>query len=142
MTSQILQSSNLVSWVVQVFAIASLGAFLPLVFRIRHPRTQLAYSHLVLAVCLVLPLIQPWQHAMASSEIAHSAAVLGIGWDRIASGILAGGLCRPTGMAGGRPASNSSLSNGGDTPCVRFRTRSALHAIASARPRFFAFRPE
>jgi hypothetical protein len=35
MTSQILQGNNLVSWVAQVFAIASLGAVLPVVFRIR-----------------------------------------------------------------------------------------------------------
>src|SRR6185369_4355944 len=53
---------NLQSWALQVFAIASIGAVLPLVFRIRHPRSQLAYCHLLLAACLFLPLIQPWQH--------------------------------------------------------------------------------
>ena len=67
--------SNLASWAAQVFVIASLGALLPQVFRIRHPRTQLAYGHLVLAVCLVLPLIQPWQPLMPSLPGGQSASV-------------------------------------------------------------------
>jgi hypothetical protein len=49
MIFQFLQS-NLASWVVQVLVIASLGALLPVLFRIRHPRTQLAYTHFILAV--------------------------------------------------------------------------------------------
>src|SRR3979409_252750 len=64
--------TNLASWAAQVFAIALLGALLPLVFRIRHPRTQLAYCHFVLAACGFLPFIQPWRHAIASSEIANA----------------------------------------------------------------------
>jgi len=59
---------NLVPWFAQVVVIATLGAVLPMLFRIRHPRTHLAYSHLVLAACAVLPLIQPWQHATVTSH--------------------------------------------------------------------------
>jgi hypothetical protein len=33
--------NNLQSWATQVFVIGSVGALLPLVFRIRHPRSQL-----------------------------------------------------------------------------------------------------
>ena len=104
MISQFLQS-NLASWVAQVFVIASLGALLPVVFRIRHPRTQLAYSHFVLAVCVFLPLIQPWNHTLPSGD-SHSGGVtitygamilkngihLPIGWDRIAWAVLAAGF--------------------------------------------------
>ena len=69
---------NLQSWAIQVFVIASIGALLPLIFRICHPRSQLAYCHLLLAACLVLPVIQPWQHPVvlvSSSQQMAPAAV-------------------------------------------------------------------
>jgi hypothetical protein len=53
----------------QVFVIASLGWLLPILFRIRHPRTQLLLCHTVLALCLILPLAEPWQH-----PVIHRAA--------------------------------------------------------------------
>ena len=90
MTSEMLYS-NLLPWVAQVFVIASLGALLPQVFRIRHPRTQLVYVHLVLAVCLVLPLIQPWQPLMPSFG-AQSESTLALVLPRIALWILATGF--------------------------------------------------
>jgi TonB family protein len=55
---------NLLSWAAQVLVVASLGAILPIVFRIRHPQWHLAYCQLVLASCLVLPLVQPWRHPL------------------------------------------------------------------------------
>jgi hypothetical protein len=64
---------NLAAWAVQVLLMGSLGALLPLVFRLRHPRTQLAYNHLVLAACLVLPLIQPWHPSIISRTAPGSA---------------------------------------------------------------------
>jgi len=93
MISQLAQN-NLASWVVQVFAMATLGALLPLVFRIRDPKTQLAYTHLVLAVCLVLPWIQPWQHSMVFSDRIPSYTTLGSGLflNQIALGILVAGF--------------------------------------------------
>src|SRR5580693_2364453 len=60
--------TNLISWMWQVFVIATLGWLLPSLFRIRHPRTQLAYYHAVLALCLILPLAEPWRH-----PVIHSA---------------------------------------------------------------------
>ena len=54
--------NNLFSWMAQTLVIASLGALLPPVFRIRHPRTQLYYCHCVILLCLALPLIQPRRH--------------------------------------------------------------------------------
>jgi hypothetical protein len=57
-------SDNLISWWIQVTVIAALGTALPMLFRIRHPRTQIAFYHFVLAVCVVLPLIEPWQHPL------------------------------------------------------------------------------
>ncbi|HEY2381903.1 MAG TPA: M56 family metallopeptidase [Terriglobia bacterium] len=54
---------NLRPWAEQVIVISLAAALLPALIRLRHPRTQLAYSHLMLAVCLVLPFLQPWKHA-------------------------------------------------------------------------------
>ncbi len=52
-------SSNLLAWILQSSAVAITGAALPLVFRIRHPRLQLIWCHAVLALCFLLPFLQP-----------------------------------------------------------------------------------
>jgi beta-lactamase regulating signal transducer with metallopeptidase domain len=53
-----LDSGNLLAWMAQSLVIAGVGALLPLVFRLRHPPTQLLYGHLLLVVCLLLPILQ------------------------------------------------------------------------------------
>jgi hypothetical protein len=149
MISQFLQS-NLASWIVQVFVIASLGALLPVVFRIRHPRTQLAYTHFVLAVCVFLPLIQPWKHSIVSPDLQSGVTItygamilkngihLPIGWDRIAWAVLAAGFVFRLGWLAGID-SHSSLSN-----CIlaaRFNSVFGRLAVSgSARKRSSAFR--
>lgn len=64
--------NNLLSWSAQVFVIASVGAILPLIFRIRHPKSHLAYCHVLLIASLLLPMIQPWQHPIMLNEIGDS----------------------------------------------------------------------
>ncbi len=54
-----LSAGNFVAWMEQAFLLASAGALLPLVFRIREPRGKLIYCHSLLAVILGLPWIQP-----------------------------------------------------------------------------------
>ena len=51
---------NFLSWFVQVSAVASVGALLPKIFRIRHPRSHLVYCYALLVACVGLPLLQPW----------------------------------------------------------------------------------
>jgi beta-lactamase regulating signal transducer with metallopeptidase domain len=55
-------SGNFVAWMVQAFILVSGGSLLLRLFRVRHPRTELAFCHALLAVCLLLPLLQPWRH--------------------------------------------------------------------------------
>jgi beta-lactamase regulating signal transducer with metallopeptidase domain len=55
---------NLRPWTEQVIMIAMAAALLPALVRLRHPRTQLAYCHLMLAACVLLPFLQPWRHAI------------------------------------------------------------------------------
>ena len=67
---------NFRPWVTQVLLIGSIGALLPAVFRIRHPRSQLVYCHLLLATCLVLPILQPWHHPIVVVSVTEASPVL------------------------------------------------------------------
>jgi len=57
-------SDNLISWWLQVTVIAALGTALPVLFRIRHPKTQVAFYHFILLACVALPLVEPWHHPL------------------------------------------------------------------------------
>lgn len=57
---------NLGVWTIQASVLTLVGLFLPRVFRLRDPRTQLTYCRLLLLLCLALPMIQPWQHPIAN----------------------------------------------------------------------------
>jgi TonB family protein len=65
--------NNVVSWALQVLIIGTVGAALPMIFRIRHPRSQLIYCHLLLAACLVLPFVQPWHHPVIAASAVQKA---------------------------------------------------------------------
>ncbi len=91
--------SNLITWMEQVFVVATLGWLLPVLFRIRHPRTQLIYCHVVLALCLILPLAEPWQHPVihraAISPVEAARAIPGLPWTRLVlCALAAGGAAR------------------------------------------------
>src|SRR5262249_27691408 len=64
---------NLRPWAEQVIVIALVGAALPALIRLHHPRTKVAYCHLMLAACLLLPFLQPWHRDIV--VIAESSAV-------------------------------------------------------------------
>jgi BlaR1 peptidase M56 len=84
-------SHNLLSWMVQTVVIAGAAALLPIVFRVRHPRTQLFYCHAVLALCLLLPLIQPWRTTPGSAGSMAWLAFVAL-HGRWLFGILAAGV--------------------------------------------------
>jgi TonB family protein len=100
-----LSLQNFLAWMLQVLVFASVAAALPLALRIRHPRTQLAYCHLALVVCLALPWLQRWRHPVIVVErggppLSHAAPVpprdprpspAPIPWQRIAVWTLAAG---------------------------------------------------
>jgi beta-lactamase regulating signal transducer with metallopeptidase domain len=65
--------NNVVPWALQVLIIGTVGAALPMIFRIRHPRSQLIYCHLLLAACLVLPFVQPWHHPVIAASAVQKA---------------------------------------------------------------------
>jgi beta-lactamase regulating signal transducer with metallopeptidase domain len=89
-------SDNLISWWIQVTVIAALGAVLPLLFRIRHPRTQLAFHHFILVLCILIPFIEPWQHPLmviTSNTVQQAAYVrTGISWITYLEWVIAAGI--------------------------------------------------
>lgn len=71
---------NLVSWTAQITVVVIVGLFLPALFRIRHPPSQLIYYKLLLAWCVLLPFLQPWQIAtdLNSGSTSHPSDLAAI----------------------------------------------------------------
>jgi hypothetical protein len=60
-----------------------------MLFRIRHPRTQVSFYHFILIVCVALPLVAPWHHPLViANGVVQSGVnllpkiswVTGLGW--------------------------------------------------------------
>jgi TonB family protein len=66
-----LSLENSLTWMVQIAVIVVVGTLLPRLFHIRHPRSQLFYYQLLLAVCVALPFLQPW-HAPAVTDSGNN----------------------------------------------------------------------
>ena len=54
---------NLVSYSMQIGLLVGLAAFIPAALRLRLPASRLAYWHILLAACLLLPALRPWKQA-------------------------------------------------------------------------------
>jgi TonB family protein len=65
---------NLTAYSLQVLLLAAVAGALPYAFRLRTPRLMLAYWQTVLALCLLLPALQPWKPAASPSFHAGLAA--------------------------------------------------------------------
>ena len=59
---------NLVTYSLQIGLLVGLAAFVPALLRLRLPGAKLAYWHMLLAACLVLPLVRPWQQEVGSGR--------------------------------------------------------------------------
>ena len=55
---------NLVAYSMQIGLLVGLAAFLPAALRLRLPASRLAYWHILLAACLLLPAVRPWKQAV------------------------------------------------------------------------------
>jgi TonB family protein len=56
-----LSFANFGFWCLQVALVIAAGAMLPWIFRLGAPKPRLLYLHLLLAACLVLPVVQPYR---------------------------------------------------------------------------------
>lgn len=67
--------ANLAAWSVQCAALTVAGGLVAAAFRVRVPRIRLAGCQALLAICLLLPAVEPWRRAADSNiDIAMTAA--------------------------------------------------------------------
>jgi beta-lactamase regulating signal transducer with metallopeptidase domain len=95
--SPVLSFDNVIAWLVQVSVLVFVGVTLPTLLRIRHPKSLLVYYHGLLALCFVLPFIQPFQHPLllvsnVLSASVHLAPSSGLSWASIVIAIIAIGI--------------------------------------------------
>ncbi len=64
MSSEIILA-NLLNYNWQLVTVVGLGMALPILFRLREPRSQLVYLQALLAVALLLPALEPWVQPVA-----------------------------------------------------------------------------
>jgi len=66
---------NLAAWSAQAAVLVSAGSFASWAFRLRAPRIRLVYWQALLAICLLLPAVEPWRRAEdANIEFTTTAA--------------------------------------------------------------------
>jgi TonB family protein len=103
--------NNLVSYCLQIGLLVGLAAFIPTALRLTMPRARLAFWHILLAACLLLPMFAPKRQEVvtvrpqvsattfATVMPAGSAPSRPIPWNQIALGLLAaGGVIRLCGL--------------------------------------------
>jgi protein TonB len=64
---------NLLAWSLQVLALAGAGTLLPALFRLHDPRWQPRYYQALLALCLLLPALQPWRSEIVPAPATGAA---------------------------------------------------------------------
>ena len=64
--------ANLVTYSLQIGLLVGLAGFVPSLLRLRFARARLVYWQILLAVCLVLPLMRPWQRVVISAPAVQS----------------------------------------------------------------------
>ena len=60
---------NLVVYSMQIGLLVGLAAFVPSALRLRLPASRLAYWHILLAACLLLPAVRPWKQAVITLSV-------------------------------------------------------------------------
>ena len=93
--------NNLLTYSLQVGLLVGLLAFVPAIFRLRAPRARLLYWHLLLAACLLLPLIRPWRQQVVAGTVEVSTVATRVApsapshrpipWNAVALGVVAAG---------------------------------------------------
>jgi hypothetical protein len=133
---------NLVAYSMQIGLLVGLAAFIPSALRLRLPRARLAYWHILLAACLLLPAVRPWKQAVITLSVfvptpitapvpsRPAAAPLAFSYRDRPHLLVAGMLIRlhgsPRLLAAGPPARTIPaapprflLERGGRYPCFR-----------------------
>lgn len=70
--------SNLAFWSIQVALLVLAAGFLARTLRLQQPRVLLASWRLLLAICLLLPVVQPWHRPQNATPIVVSTDFAGV----------------------------------------------------------------
>jgi TonB family protein len=96
--------SNLLAWSLQITIITGASSALPWLFRLRASHARLWYWHVVLVICLALPLLQPWaEPAPTASDVNFTTGQFrlaanpapehfAISWQMVALAVLSSGI--------------------------------------------------
>src|SRR5690349_1770386 len=71
--------SNFVTYSLQIGLLVGVAALVPAALRLRAPRARLAYWHILLAACLVLPAVRPWRQQIIVDDVAVTSRVIAVG---------------------------------------------------------------
>jgi TonB family protein len=93
--------NNLILYSLQIGLLVGVGALAPAALRLRLPRARLAYWHILLAACLLLPQIRPWRRELIAVDVQVSTRIVSelpgppeprsLPWSEIALWLLAAG---------------------------------------------------
>lgn len=70
--------NNLVAYSMQIGLLVGLAAFVPTILRLRLPGAKLAYWHILLTACLLLPAVRPWRRAVVAGDVQVTSTVLAV----------------------------------------------------------------
>jgi TonB family protein len=70
--------SNLVAYSLQIGLLVGVAALAPAALRLRSPRARLAYWHLLLVACLLLPAIRPWRRQVLVENVTFTSRVIAL----------------------------------------------------------------
>src|SRR5580658_8006778 len=95
--------TDLAAFSAQIAIVVAIGSLAPLLLRVRRPNALLMYRHLLLAACLLLPLLQPWRRPDSDSPADVSVSMAGVAqaagpvhrsfpWEKISALVLCAGI--------------------------------------------------
>lgn len=67
---------NVLAWSAQIAALVAVGAITSAALRLRTPGARLFYWQMVLVAALVLPLVRPWKHELATADVSFSTVLI------------------------------------------------------------------
>ena len=70
--------NNFIAYCLQIGLLTGATGWIPAALRMRSPKARLFFWHALLAVCLLIPLIEPWRSetVTATVQISSGATVL------------------------------------------------------------------
>ena len=83
--------NNVIAYSLQIGMLVALAAFVPALLRLRQPGVRLAYWHILLAACLLLPMVRPWRQEVIAATVQVTTVI---------TAVHPGGGRAPHGLAG------------------------------------------